>query len=241
MKNIFLFFLCMTATLFGVDTKCCFIRDCSKHKANQNLFKSIVEEELALLDPSIGARDQADHLMRKISEFAKRLLNDGFAIDAYGIPEIDESTIASYYSFPLWEGGGHIGESIPATFFAYVWPSQESILEYHPSHFGRFPYGTKIHSHPIPCAFAVLEGILFQSNYELVGVKSVRWIAEEQFARFEGALDLIENPFIHQVYTKGMGPKPAISLHAYGLPYEEKVRQCFLESRCTHYFDDVVD
>lgn len=240
MKNIFLFFFCMTATLFGVDTKCCFIRDCSKHEANQKLFKSIIDQEITLLDTSMAAKDQADYLMRKISELAKRLLDDGFATDAYGIPEINENTIASYYSFPIWEGGGHM-ESIPVTFFVYVWPSQESILEYHPSHSGRFPYGTKIHSHPIPCAFAVLDGILTQSNYERVGVKSVRWTAEEQFARFEGALDLMENPFIHQVYTKGMDFKPAISLHAYGLPYEEKVRQCFLESRCTHYFDDVVD
>lgn len=230
MIRIFLFLV--SISLFGLDVKYCVLTDASKHEANQKLLQSLLDRELSLLDSSMPA---ADHLLTNISQIAEKLLKDGFDIDVYGVPEIDEDSIASYHAFALWEGEE---QAVPLTFFVYVWPSEEYVLGIHPSHTSRFPYGTKIHSHPISCGFAVLEGTLIQHNFERIHpTRSLRWTGEETFRKIEGAIDLLGVPFIHQVYAKGMGSKPAISLHAYGLQSAEKVRQCFADMRAIHFYE----
>jgi hypothetical protein len=230
MIRIFLFLV--SISVFGLDVKQCIITDASKHEANQRLLHSVLNRELSMLDASMPVADQ---LLANISQIAEQLLQDGFDIDAYGVQEIDERSIASYHAYTLWEGEE---QAIPLTFFIYVWPREEYVLSIHSSHPSRFPYGTKIHSHPISCGFAVLEGTLIQNNYEQIHpTRSLRWAGEDTFGKTEGDIDLLAVPFIHQVYAKGIGSKPAISLHAYGLPTAAKVRECFARMRTDHFYE----
>ena len=215
-----------------VEVKPCFIGDISKHESNQNLLKIIIEEELASMGPE---KSPADYLMSRISHIAKALLNRGFSIDAYELPSIDEDSIGAFNHFVLWEG-----QEIPLTFFAYTWPSEEFASQYFSDPHLKFYYGTIIHSHPIPCAFAILKGTFIQGNYELIPSlsieKTVRLINEDIFQEGEMCLDDLKNPFIHQLYSKGTGSLPAISLHAYGLPSKDKVRKAFEEHRPLHSY-----
>lgn len=207
MKTIFLLLLLATTSLFGN----CYIADAEKHAANQKLLSAIVAEELA----------HGADLSANITRIADTLLKRGFHKEAYAI---DQSGILSFNCFPLWEGG-----SVPLTFFVYVWPSEELALPY------RY-YASTIHSHPITCAFAVLQGTLFQKNYVIAHEKTVRLIDEEAFSVGAGAVDDLQKPFIHQLYSKGSGATPCLSLHVYGLPSAEKVQQSFRDTAAEHTY-----
>lgn len=161
---------------------------------------------------------------------ANTLLEKGFQIDAYDVPEGVQDSILSFYSFPLWEGN-----SIPLTFFVYVWPSEQLALQYNAS---QNRYGSVIHSHPIPCAFTVLHGILTQNSYELASEKAVRFICEERFQVGTGDIDDLQKIFIHKLYNRDS--KYCLSLHAYGLSSAEKVRECFDETRAACTYEQVV-
>lgn len=221
-------FLCLISlSLFGAEVKYCAIVDASKHASNQALLKGIVAEELA----NKALEDRARYLMSRIASIAEKLMKRGFAVDAYGIPRMNKNSIAAFDCFALWEGEQNA--SIPLTFFVYVWPSEEFALQYNAnSHF----YRTNIHSHPIACAFVVLEGALIERNYELVSGRKVRMINEEKFERYKGSIDDLGAPFIHQLYSQGGGSIPALSLHAYGLASEAKVMGSFRETRSSHSY-----
>lgn len=218
-----------------IEVKRCFISDLSKHEANQRILKGILEEEISLLKakPSIN---KAHDLAQRISQIAKALSEKGFSIDAYQIPDIDPNSILSFNHFVLWEGEQNSGEPISLTFFVYIWPSEEFAQQYYTDSWNCY-YGTDIHSHPIPCAFASLEGTLIQKTYELIdpAQRTVKLVNEETFKNFQASMDDLDTPFIHRLYSKGNGKALAISLHAYGLPTEKKVLEAFTEKSDSYH------
>ncbi len=219
-------------TLLGVDVKSCYIKDPFKHEANQKLLNSILDREFSYLSDTLPA-DQAIHLSESISKITKALVKGGFSADAYEVPEIDQNSITSFNCFTLWEGNKKVSGAIPLTFFVYVWPSE-----------GLATCASKslnasiIHSHPIPCAFAVLKGTLVQKKYELVTSSSlgnsIRFIDETIFCEGEGDIDALRNQFIHKLCNKSSSV--CLSLHAYGLPSSDEVMACFrdTESTCSY-------
>lgn len=230
---LFLILLCqISPALFGFGMENCYVVDASKHESNQKLLIAIVKQELASLSPKKTPDEQAKYLGNRINQISDKLLKRGFAAEAYGIPELDENSIVSFNCFSLWEG-----KSIPLTFFVYVWPSEELALKYNFADPLNRHYCSDIHSHPIPCAFAVLEGTFYQKNY-VRSEGGVQFIGEEVFQKCEGSIDDLQEPFIHQMYSKGTGTKPALSLHAYGLSSEAKVMQCFDENSSQHSYGE---
>lgn len=158
---------------------------------------------------AIIQREDDSNLTNRINQIGAELLKSGFSVDAYAIPNR-----ASYKCFALWEGG-----TIPVTFFVYVWPAEE---------------GSNIHSHPISCAFTVLQGTLSQNTYELSAKNNVRLINSKTFQKGEGAIDDIKKPFIHQLTNKTA--EPCLSLHAYGEGSAEKVMQTFIKTSAKHTY-----
>ncbi len=241
MKALLFLSILITSSLFGLDVKFCAISDQAKHASNQKILSAILDEELASISDRTP-QNQAALLSSKIAEIAKKLLNKGFALDAYSNPKADENSLLSFDCFALWEGEGH--GSIPLTFLVYVWPAEEYALQYNSSHPRNTYYGSIIHSHPISCALAVLDGTMVQKNYELAASQPlervVRLKDEEVFQKCEGAVDDLASPFIHQLYAKGSGSKPSLSLHVYGLPSEEKVMASFTETKASHSYNRVL-
>ncbi|MBS3904036.1 MAG: hypothetical protein KGZ39_01765 [Simkania sp.] len=240
MRIAILFVLLFSNALFAFDLRYCLVVDASKHEANQKILKDILEQELASFNTEKTVADKADYLLGRVAQIAHALLRNGFSSDAYGLPDIDESSIAAYQRFALWEGAQNGVESIPLTFFAYVWPSSEFALQYNPTDPCNCRYLTLIHSHPISCSFSVLQGTLIQKNYELVDRvdRMVRLISEESFQELGGSIDRLTGPiFIHQLHGAG-GFAPAVSLHAYGLATAEEVVRCFCETRSFHSYID---
>lgn len=236
----FIFVVQAPTMLLGLDVKYCYIRDTAKHEFNQKLLTTILDKELDKLDSNITFIDQANYLSARISKIANTLLKQGFSADAYGVPNFDQNSIISFYCFALWEGEKNTRGAIPLTFFVYIWPSEELALKHSPSNPLNCHYRSTIHSHPIPCAFAVLQGILIQKNYECIRSdprsKIVRLIDEEIFREGEGDVDDLAKHCIHQLYNRNSGSKICLSLHAYGLSSAEKVMECFKEtlSDCTY-------
>lgn len=244
MKTIcFLFVLLIQSfsLLFGLEIKDCYIKDKAHHESNQKILKVILDQELSLSNGAVI--DQASYLSGRITEIAMAMIKKGFSSEAYGIPEIDQNSIVSFNCFVLWEGDKN--DSIPLTFFIYIWPSEKFALQYHPSDLVNSRYASIIHSHPIPCAFAVLEGTLIQNNYERLTPHStdrnIRFINEEIFRIGEGDVDDLKEPFIHKLYNRDSSSKVCISLHAYGLSSEEKVMKCFQETYSNCSYDGVPD
>ncbi len=237
---LFIFLVQVPTKLLGLEMKYCSIRDTVKHEANQKLLEAVLEKELANLDSSMTLADQANYLSTRITKIASTLLKQGFLADAYEIPKSDRNSILSFNCFALWEGERNTKGPIPLTFFVYIWPSEKVALKHNSSNPLNCHYASTIHSHPIPCSFAVLQGALIQKNYECIGsdqvAKSVRLIEEEIFRKGEGHVDNLTKPCIHQLYNKELGSKICLSLHAYGLSSEEKVMTCFTEtlSDCTY-------
>lgn len=236
---LFIFIVQAPATLLGLDVKYCYIRDTVKHEFNQKLLKDILDKELATLS-NMTFVDQANYLSARITKIANTLLKQGFSADAYGIPNFDQKSVISFNYFVLWEGEKKTKGSIPLTFFVYIWPSEEVALKHNSTNPFNCRYSSMIHSHPIPCSFAVLQGTLTQKNYERIGsapkAKIVRFIDEEIFREGEGDVDDLIKPFIHQLCNRDPDSKICLSLHAYGLPSAEKVMQCFRETLpvCTY-------
>ena len=217
---------------FAEDIKLCYISDLSKHASNQKLLEAILKEELAHISPEASLNEKSAYLTSRITKIAEKLIQQGFSTAAYGAPVLDKKSTVSFNYFTLWEGG-----TIPLTFLVYAWPSEEYALRYNSDN---SYYGSSVHSHPITCAFAVLEGRLFQKNYEQQQFypieKVVRFLSEDQFNPCEGAIDDLKNPFIHKLYSKGRGDALTLSLHVYGLPTEEQVMQTFEETTAHHTY-----
>lgn len=213
------------------------IIDPSKHESNKKALRSILEKELSA---SKSPEDQARHLSCRIKEIAK-LFKANFLADAYGFPQLGPNSNVTFNRFTLWEGGNDTTPEIPLTFFAYVWPSKQFAQTCNPNE--RTPYyASCIHSHPIPCALAVLQGTFVQRNYEHVATdakgKYVRFKNEEIFKEGDGDIDDLKKSFIHRVH--GNGPDQiCISLHAYGLPSAAKVMESFERTRSECSFKEV--
>lgn len=224
-----------------IYVKRCFISDFSKHEANQQILGTILEDEIDLLNATQSI-NKAHDLAQRISQIAEALYAKGFSIDAYQVPDIDQNTIVSFNHFVLWEGEQNSGESIPLTFFVYIWPSKELAQKYYTDSWNSY-YGTEIHSHPIACAFALLEGTLIERSYELIdpAERKVQLIHEERFEKFEASIDDLNKPFIHQVYSKGSGKAFAVSIHAYALPTEKQVVEAFEENSYLHTYTDAAN
>lgn len=223
---VFIFLIPSFASLRALNVTSCEIVDFPKHTHNQVILKKILENELSgLLNENPYM--QATHLRAKISQIGQELIKQGFWVDAYQIPDCDQNTVLSYNCFELWEG-----RLVPLTFFVYAWPSKDEALKCNADSLNK-RYCTAIHSHPIPCAFTVLDGILTQSIYESIpgyGDKKVRMISQERFEPGVGDVDELQDSFIHKLSNEESNPKICLSLHAYGLPTVQKVMSCFRET-----------
>lgn len=214
------------SSLLALNVTSCEIVDLSKHTYNQSILKKAVENELACLFNE-NPDTQAAHLRAKISQIGQELIRQGFWVDAYQIPQIDQHTVLSFNCFDLWEG-----KHIPLTFFVYAWPSKDEALKWNADS-QNTRYCTAIHSHPIPCAFTVLFGILTQRSYETIsgqGDTKVRMISQERFEPGVGDVDELQDTFIHKLSNEESNSKICLSLHAYGLPTVQKVMSCFRET-----------
>lgn len=236
-RNTVFYFLVLllglTCTSFlDADFKNCYIKDRTKHETNQKLLEAILEQELAS-DPSKDPSCQARNLMARITQIGSALLEHGFATEAYEMPELDCNSIVTFNCFTLWEGDNNPSGSIPLTLFVYVWPSEEVALKYNPRLQNHY-YGSNIHSHPITCAFTVLQGDLVQNNYQPIpshpDSQAVQLTCQELFRKGTGDIDDLKQLFIHQLYNQGHCSRVSLSLHAYGLPSKEKVMNCFRET-----------
>lgn len=221
-----LIFVASTA-LSGLEVRYCDIKDPIKHQTNQKIFKTIIDEELASQTDRRPAKI-ADYLCTRITNIAQKLLESGFQPDAYDLPKLDNTAVVAFDRHVLWEGEGN---AIPLTFFVYAWPPEEYALQYNVNHPENSRYKTSIHSHSIPCALAVLQGTFVQNSFERVSAnpkdRSVRLLEKKNLQVGDGEVDILTKPFIHQLYGKGLSSSPCLSLHAYGLPTEEKVMECF--------------
>lgn len=237
-----LVFLSQTSVkLFGVDVRHCFIKNSAKHACNQRLLEEIVEQELVQSAMKRGAEDQATYLSSRLQQIVHSLLERGFSVDAYAVPEIDQRAVVSFNCFSLWEGDRQADGAVPLTFFVYIWPSEVYSLKHNSCEPRNSQYGSIVHRHPIPCAFAVLSGALSQSTYEEEvqasnNERCIRCIKEEIFQVGEGESDDLRVPFIHKLYNPGTHSTVTLSLHAYRLPSAEKVMNCFRNtfSQCSY-------
>lgn len=230
------FFILLTFVLMSsyltAELNYCFIKDEAKHLANQKLLESILEQELAVC-PYNSPSDQANFLSRRIHTIGKALLAEGFLCEAYGTPTVHPQAYLCFNFFPLWEGKNH---SIPLTFFVYAWPSKELALSYNSNDPRNQYYASLIHSHPISCAFAVLDGSLIQKSFELIEGTTVRLTHTERFFKGEGEIDDLSGLFIHQMYNPEKSTKLTLSLHIYGLDSSQKVIQSFNETASHHTY-----
>jgi hypothetical protein len=224
--------------LAGFEIKNCFIADPVKHASNKQLIDVVINEKLSEVSKKKGI-DQANYLTANILQIADALLKKGFSNTAYAVPLLDQNSIVSFNQFVLWEGGCSAKESIPVTFFVYVWPSEKLALHYNASNPSNNRYASNIHSHPVSCAFAVLQGVLIQNNYQLNSDNPngniVDFMGEEILPVGAADIDDLKKIFIHQLYSRENDDKPCISLHAYGLPTADKVMECFRLSYDKHY------
>lgn len=231
--TLLLFFSCS----YALEVKHCVISDQAKHEKNSKILAQILDEEIANISQFDGTI-QSLYLFSRIDKIAKKLLERGFSQDAYQLPEINDHYIVSFTRLPVWEGGKNAKNNIPITFFFYLWPNEEYALKFLASSAVNSKYASIIHSHPIYCAFTVLDGSLVQRNFEEVDEKSrtVSLIDQEILHVGDGTFDDLRNSMIHQIVNKGDHPL-AISLHAYGLPTAKKVVDSFYEEmpRCAYY------
>ncbi len=232
--KIWFLFILVTLTpalLFGLEVSYAYVKDEAKHEFNKKLLNSILEKKFIKPNANLSPASQAKHLNSKIAKVAHELINQGFCVDAYAVPDAAPDSIISFSCHVLWEGEKNVTGPVPITFFIYIWPSEKLALAYNASNPLNCRYHTIIHSHPISCSFAVLQGSLVQNNYVCtnpsVKPKLVRFVNEEIFNEGEGDVDLLTKPFIHQLYNRDCSSKVCLSLHAYGLSSESKVWDCF--------------
>lgn len=226
--------LCIHLELFAKVLPC-YLTSSELHTRNQIIFKRIVDEELK--DVNGTPEELAAHLNSRINILSRKLWERGFAPKAYATPAPQPGCPLSYAQFLLWEGASNRHKLVKTTFYIYAWPSEEFALTYESN---SYRYGSDIHSHPMTCAFTVLQGILYQKNFKFQGIvqqrKIVNLINEEVFAPGEGSLDDLGSPFIHQLYSKGGKNTPCLSLHSYGLSTEAEVRSCYYKSAKEHTY-----
>jgi hypothetical protein len=235
-KMLSLLMMAWATALFGANLNLCYIVNPSHHQFNQKLLAKLIDKELAAL-AGTSSTEQAAYLSTHLPRIAQELLHDGFLVDAYAVPAACSDSFLAFNSFPLWEGGDNGG--IPLTFFIYAWPCEEwvnSLAQENNSY-----YGSNIHSHPIPCSFATLQGALIQYNYALVPDQKriVFRSGQERFPPGTGEADTLtqsSQPFIHQLVGSEAGSKPCLSLHAYGLPSSQEVLYCFRSTSKSHSY-----
>lgn len=233
---LILFFL-QFSTTFGDELKYCYIKDQNQHAHNQKLLRTIIDRELTSYDLSTTPVEKANFLAARVSQISQELVKSGFLAEAYAIPNLDRNSIVAFNCFALWEGKC-IHDSIPLTFFVYVWPPEKLALQYQGHHSPKY-YSSSIHSHPIPCAFATIQGVLIQKRFEPLAfsgfTKRVKLVKEDYFGFGEGEYDDLKQLSIHQLYTKN-GTTPCLSLHAYGMSSSENVLECFKQTLPTHTY-----
>ena len=82
----------------------------------------------------------------------------GFSLEAYQLND------PRYFEMiPLCDGGDKA-----ASLFLFLWPAEEKAKSYD-AQARSGAYLSNIHSHPIPCAFAVLKGEVTERVFEEVG------------------------------------------------------------------------
>lgn len=231
LRYIFILMFFHFSSVVGGELKHCYIKDQNKHANNQKLLKTIIDEELATHGQSMQASEKANFLAIRISLIAKELIKKGFSAEAYAIPYLNSGSIVTFDCFTLWEGEK---DAIPLSFYMYIWPPVELALRYQDKN-APHCYASIIHSHPIPCAFSVLQGTLIQKKYEVVdrSRKHVRCVSLELFDLGKGEYDDLKQLSIHKLYTKGT---VCLSLHAYGVKSSEDISKCFGETLASHIY-----
>lgn len=220
---------------FADEVVRCSVKDTGKHGYNIRILKGIIEEELSAV-PNYSSQQKADYLLAKTTAIARKLLQKGFCPEAYGMPEFNEMYPVSFTYFPVWEGER---QQIPVTFLIYAWPAQRVALRYNPHSAWNCLYATPIHSHPIPCSLAVIQGSVVQTTFRTIEVGStrVRPVVSRTLLVGEGEADDLKETFIHQIYSNDTYLDVSLTLHAYQLPTAAQVMNCFRvnSDSCTYF------
>ena len=90
----------------------------------------------------------------------------------------------------------------------FFWPN-EPLLQFNGATSAN--RATNIHSHPIPCAFSVLQGVVREQTYTSINQQAfLKNVTDYKVG--EGSIDLLDSLFVHRL--SGLGA--AYSLHIYG-------------------------
>ena len=189
------------------------------HQKNQEIFAEVIEDYLQ-------RNEGTDEIYLQIGQIGKEILRRGFNLSAYTYREHSETHELCFTAVPIWEGG----DRVPITFFLYIWPSKDEAAK-RPILGGY--WASNIHSHPIECAFTVVQRQITQYQFQQASNRSdkiVQKIDRQVFTKGEQEVDLNGSPFIHQMAFEGEGKQPAITLHAYGCTTAKGVRKIFADT-----------
>lgn len=195
------------------------------HDMNKCILERAIEHQLAILRPKTPTQ-AAYELSLHLPDIAKKALEDGFNPHIYFYKKSSRTQELIYHAEELWEGRDH--NSIPLTFFVFVWPPENLAKQANPQ---SCFYASSVHSHPISCALVVLFGSITQEVYQDC---PLRKIGEEVLKVGDFSFDDNNDPFIHRLVCRSPGSSPAITLHAYGAASTKEVDKIFEETRSAH-------
>ncbi len=233
MKKKILFALLVVTAFFGVrllfssPIQEAGIENATQHQKNKAIFNSVIEKALQRYPT-------AETLLLHMGEIGEEARKNGLVLSAYSYVTHPDTGELCFTAIPIWEGG----ERIPVTFFLYIWPSIGEALKTEKAIDNSY-YASNMHSHPIPCAFTLLQGSITEYCYlqdKTHPLSPVREVGKKKFYIGEGDVDLNASPFIHQMVFEGEGKKPAITCHAYGKPTASQVMETFRRTHNEHVY-----
>lgn len=212
------FFFCILSFFYSQMDACP-----PSHNNNQKIFAAVINYHLK-------EQNDISTFFYDIDLIGKEALGKGLDLSCYTYSKNFKTQALSYDDFLLWEGKEII-------FLLYVWPSQE---EANKACAKDTSYKTNIHSHPIPCAFTVLQGEITEERYQRLNFcnKLIQFCGKQIFYPQEKSVDGNPGLFIHQLFYEGKGSAPAITLHAYGCSSFERFAQILKETRDQHVYPE---
>lgn len=203
-----------------------------QHKKNKDILAKVIEKML-LRYP------EASEFSQHIGEIGKEALKEqGFSLSTYKYKKHPDTGELCFVTLPMWEGR----DRVPVTLFFYIWPSKEEALRTEKAIDNGY-YASNIHSHPISCAFTVLQGSITQYEYTKDDshlLMPVREVGKKKIHYGEQEVDLNEAPFIHQLVFEDDSKKPAITCHVYGKSTALEVMETFRRTRGEHVYLHVI-
>jgi hypothetical protein len=200
------------------------ILDLVKHARNQSICNQVMSQHLTLLH-SFSPQKQAKQISRQVNRIAQELLAEGLDLTVYSYGTTPTHSVF-FSAHSLWEGQS-VEPSIPLSLLIYAWPPENYAKQCHSPYLS---YSTPVHSHPISCAFTVLQGTLLQELFlpQLpLEIKKAKKIKEEILSSGQVTIDEPSSFFAHRMVCQDQGKKTALSLHAYGAAKAADVQEIF--------------